>query len=163
MWLIKCSSSGQAYVDFLSDTAENEPLPQAIIAFAPCIVLWDWLGGRMKSCIRPGNAYNDWIKGLSGSRKSADFSNIEPMLHQALVSEPQQCVETFRNGMRREYDFFNSVIPDHAEAAVNTLEAGRKLPCLPCFLGLGFLATLTWAKVGGRKVSNPEAQQALLK
>ena len=38
---IRCSRSGQAYVDFLSEVAESQPLPLAIIAFAPCTVLWD--------------------------------------------------------------------------------------------------------------------------
>ena len=163
---IQCSSSCQAYVDFLSDVAKKKPLPQAIIAFAPCTVLWDWLGGRMKSCIRPGNAYNDWIKGLSGSGKAADFSMIDSLVHQALISDPIQSVETFREGMMREYDFFNSVIPGFngtAGAVFIETSAIEGHPMLFC-LGMTYLAALTWARVfsRSRQVMNSEAQQPFL-
>lgn len=153
---ITCSRSCQAYIDFLREVAETKPYPQAIIAFAPCTVLWDWLGGRMKSCIRDGNAYNDWIKGLSGSGKAADFSSIDSLIHQSLLSDPIHSVATFREGMMREYEFFNSVIPGFTGNATKAVEAVANvaleqgdavLPSLPSVLGLMYLALLTCSRV----------------
>lgn len=162
---ITCSSSGQAYVDFLGDIAQKKSLQQAIIAFAPCTVLWDWLGGRMQSCLRRGNAYNDWIKGLAGSGKSADFSLIDSLMDQTLSSEAFQSVETFREGMLHEYVLFNSAIPgvslNEIPFALEKAAEDRPVPLL--FLGLAYLVTLAFARMRRRTVLNMEAQQALLK
>eukprot|EP00438_Fugacium_kawagutii_P019243 Skav234691 [mRNA] locus=scaffold3643:156072:156767:- [translate_table: standard] len=172
---ITCSSSGQAYVDFLGDIAQKKSLQQAIIAFAPCTVLWDWLGGRMQSCLRQGNVYNEWIKRLAGSSKTGDFSLINSLMDQIQSSEAFQtaAVETFREGMLHEYRFFNSVIPGSLneipgfalETVTQVTQQSEDGPeALLCFLGLTYLVTLAWARMPRRRtVLNVEVQQALLK
>ncbi|CAE7213174.1 unnamed protein product [Symbiodinium sp. KB8] len=105
------SKACTAYVEFLRQTAESESLAQAVIAFAPCSVLWDWLAVRMRRCAVLGNAYTDWIKALPATKKQADFNAWDPLLQEALQRDRAQSLQTFRKAMIQELEFFNSVVP----------------------------------------------------
>ena len=143
---VTCSTSCQAYVDFLGSVAQKEPLEQSVIAFAPHSVLWEWLGWKLSSCKGLSNSsYKAWIAGLGG--KSSIVHQID------IASYPvQQSIETFRAAMMHERDFFNSVTSD-ASTPYATLATSAVTPTLgrssegwyalvlgSCFLAMGAMA-----------------------
>ncbi|CAE7618908.1 unnamed protein product [Symbiodinium sp. CCMP2592] len=93
------SKACTAYVEFLRQTAESESLAQAVIAFAPCSVLWDWLAVRMRRCAVLGNAYTDWMKALPPTNKKADFNAWDPLLQEALQRDRARSLHTFRSSV----------------------------------------------------------------
>ena len=106
---VNCSISRQAYVNFLSDVAENKPLEQSVISFSPCTVLWEWLGWKMSSCTLTKNAYRAWITGLQSGKASTPVHQID------ITTYPvQQSVETFRAAMMHEFHVLNSAMPTAA-------------------------------------------------
>jgi len=143
------SKACTAYVEFLRQTAESESLAQAVIAFAPCSVLWDWLAVRMRRCAVLGNAYTDWMKALPPTNKKADFNAWDPLLQEALQRDRAQSLHTFRTGMIQELEFFNSVVPGfkpatsfHCEVPPELAKGGvrdeeRKGDTILTCLGLG--------------------------
>ena len=155
---VTCSNSCQAYVDFLGDVARNEPLEQSVIAFAPCTVLWEWLGWKMSSCKGLSkNAYKTWIAGLGGK---------SPIVHQIdITSYPvQQSMKTFRAAMMHELDFFNSV-SSHAPLATTTLATATSDSegwYFLVVLVLGISLVATWAMAAWRKVKAEPLERHLL-
>lgn len=155
---VTCSNSCQAYVDFLGDVARNEPLEQSVIAFAPCTVLWEWLGWKMSSCKGLSkNAYKTWIAGLGG--KSSIVHQID------ITSYPvQQSMKTFRAAMIHELDFFNSV-SSHAPLATTTLATATSDSegwYFLVVLVLGISLVATWAMAAWRKVKAEPLERHLL-
>mmetsp|Transcript_32388 Transcript_32388/g.60981 ORF Transcript_32388/g.60981 Transcript_32388/m.60981 type:complete len:247 (-) Transcript_32388:87-827(-) len=104
------SKSCTNYVDFLRATAENQPLVQSAVAFAPCKLLWNWLGEQLKPCLQKTSAYKSFIEGMVSSSAKSKMAKIDDFLRAALENDRNITMTTFRASMELEYMFFNSFV-----------------------------------------------------
>lgn len=103
---VQPSSATRQYTDFLLSTAWGQPLGVTVVAMAPCMRLYGFLGQSLANQDVHPSPYRDWIETYS----SNDFEQLAQQLD-TLVNEFAQdsslTQSTYRYAMLCEVNFFD--------------------------------------------------------
>jgi thiaminase/transcriptional activator TenA len=100
-------SATQRYTDFLLATAWSQPIARIVVAMAPCMRLYAFLGKTIAASGIPTHAYRDWIQTYS----SPDFDDLAQQLEALIDQQATATAEmrsTYRYAMQCERDFFQA-------------------------------------------------------
>ncbi len=104
---VQPSSTTQSYTDFLLATAWSQSIGMTVVAMAPCMRLYAFLGQTLAQNGIPDHAYGEWIRTYS----SAEFEQLAQQLetlveYHTLFNTPAQ--SHYRYAMVCERNFFHS-------------------------------------------------------
>jgi thiaminase (transcriptional activator TenA) len=104
---VQPSSSTQSYTDFLLATAWSQNIGLTVVAMAPCMRLYAFLGQALAKGGIPEHAYTDWIRTYSSPEFEQLAQQLETLIeqHAALTTTTHS---TYRYAMVCERNFFQA-------------------------------------------------------
>lgn len=104
---VQPSSTTQSYTDFLLATAWGQSIGLTVVAMAPCMRLYAFLGQELAKQEMPEHAYTDWIRTYSSPEFEQLAQQLETLLEQhAILTAATQ--SAYRYAMVCERNFFQA-------------------------------------------------------
>lgn len=110
---VQPSSSTQSYTDFLLATAWGQSIGLTVVAMAPCMRLYAFLGQELAKAGMPEHAYTDWIRTYSSPEFEQLAQQLETLVEQYSPLSPST-QSTYRYAMVCERNFFQAAWQDGA-------------------------------------------------
>lgn len=96
------------YVDFVMATAWGHNTGMVIVALAPCMRLYAWLGKTLANQQKEKNTYSDWIETYSADDIEELATELESLVDKYADPNDPQIKATYRYAMVCELDFFKA-------------------------------------------------------
>ncbi len=96
-----------AYTDFLLRTAALEPVGHGVAAQTPCMRLYAFLGTELRSRVREGNPYAEWVHTYAGPEFGRLVETLEELLDR-YGGERRRLEWLYRRAMELELAFFEA-------------------------------------------------------
>lgn len=105
---VKPAAATQRYVDFVMATAWGHGTGMTIVALAPCMRLYAWLGQSLAREQTKTHAYSDWISTYAASDIEELACELEMLVDKYADSQQQEIHAVYRYAMTCELDFFQA-------------------------------------------------------
>jgi thiaminase (transcriptional activator TenA) len=104
---VQPSTTTQSYTDFLLATAWSQDIGMTVVAMAPCMRLYVFLGQTLAQTGIPDHAYSEWIRTYSSNEFEQLAQQLEALVeyHTPFNTSAQA---HYRHAMRCERNFFQS-------------------------------------------------------
>lgn len=112
---VEPSTATRRYVDFVMATAWGHDTGLIIVALAPCMRLYAWLGQTLAQLQKEETLYSDWISTYAATEIEELACELEALVDKYATPDSPEVAAAYRYAMTCEVDFFQAAFDSITE------------------------------------------------